>query len=42
MFKIFIVEDEEKIVKELTLILNKYGYSTSFSFDFENIVDLGC
>ena len=39
MFKIFIVEDEEKIVKELTLILNKYGYSTSFSFDFENIVD---
>lgn len=37
--KIFIVEDEEKMVKELTLTLNKYGYSTSFSFDFEHIVD---
>ncbi|WP_055069867.1 response regulator transcription factor [Clostridium massiliamazoniense] len=37
--KIFIVEDEEKMVKELILTLNKYGYSTSFSFDFEHIVD---
>ena len=34
--KIFIIEDEEKIRNEL---LNKYGYETSYSLDFENILE---
>ena len=37
--KIFIVEDEKKIVKELYTLLNKYGYESTYSFDFENIVE---
>ena len=37
--KIFIVEDEEKIIKELTNILNKYAYEVTYSLDFENIVE---
>ena len=38
--KIFIIEDEEKIRLELSTILNRYGYETSYSTDFENIVDI--
>ena len=38
--KIFIIEDEEKIRLELSTFLNRYGYETSFSTDFENIVDI--
>lgn len=38
--KIFIIEDEEKIRLELSAFLNKYGYETSYSTDFENIVDI--
>ncbi len=37
--KIFIVEDEEKIIKELTNILKKYAYEVTYSLDFENIVE---
>lgn len=37
--KIFIVEDEKKIVKELSLLLNKYGYESTYSFNFENILE---
>lgn len=37
--KIFIIEDEEKIIKELTNILNKYAYEVTYSLDFENIVE---
>ena len=37
--KIFIIEDEEKIRNELITFLNKYGYITSYSVDFENIVE---
>lgn len=38
--KIFIIEDEEKIRCELSTFLNRYGYETSYSNDFENIVDI--
>ena len=38
--KIFIIEDEEKIRLELSTFLNRYGYETSHSTDFENIVDI--
>ena len=38
--KIFIIEDEEKIRLELSTFLNRYGYETSYSTDFENIVDI--
>lgn len=38
--KIFIVEDEEKIIKELTNILKKYAYEVTYSLDFENIVEI--
>lgn len=38
--KIFIIEDEEKIWLELSTFLNRYGYETSYSTDFENIVDI--
>ena len=38
--KIFIIEDEEKIRLELSTFLNRYGYETSYSTDFENIVDM--
>ena len=37
--KIFIMEDEKKIRNELITFLNKYGYITSYSVDFENIVE---
>lgn len=37
--KIFIVEDEEKIRDELSNLLNRYGYETQYSLNFENIVD---
>ena len=37
--KIFIVEDEEKIRKELNIFLNRYEYEVSYTEDFENIVD---
>ncbi len=37
--KIFVVEDEEKIVKELKVLFEKYGYDVSYSFNFENIVE---
>ncbi len=35
--KIFIVEDEKEIRKELTLLLDKYGYACASSDDFRNI-----
>ena len=38
--KIFIIEEEEKIRLELSTFLNRYGYETSYSTDFENIVDI--
>ena len=38
--KILIIEDEEKIRLELSTFLNRYGYETSYSTDFENIVDI--
>lgn len=36
--KIFIIEDEDGIRKELTQLLKKYGYDCDFSEDFQNIV----
>uniref|UniRef100_UPI0018AC198E response regulator transcription factor n=1 Tax=Clostridium cuniculi TaxID=2548455 RepID=UPI0018AC198E len=36
----FIIEDEEKIRIELSEFLNRYGYETSYSNDFENIVEI--
>lgn len=38
--KIFIIEDEEKIRIELSELLNRYGYETSYSNNFENIVEI--
>ena len=38
--KVFITEDEEKIRIELSEFLNRYGYETSYSNDFENIVEI--
>lgn len=37
--KIFIIEDEEKIRRELGTFLNKYGYDVLTSDNFENIVE---
>ena len=37
--KIFIVEDEKEICKELTVLLEKYGYVCESSDDFRNITD---
>ena len=37
--KIYIIEDEEKIRLELSTFLNRYGYETKYSLDFENIVE---
>ena len=37
-YKIFIVEDEDKIRIELSTFLNKHGYDTIISCDFENII----
>lgn len=39
MQKIFIVEDDNKIRKELTELLGKYGYQCLSSIDFQNIVE---
>lgn len=38
--KIYIVEDEIAIRTELTVLLEKYGYSCEISDDFEHIADL--
>ena len=40
MSKIFIVEDDYKIRKELAVFLERYGYECSFSDDFKNIIDI--
>ncbi|PRR83570.1 response regulator transcription factor [Clostridium vincentii] len=40
MEKIFIIEDEEKIRKELSTFLTRYGYECDYSRDFENIVHI--
>ncbi len=37
--KIFIIEDEEKIRRELGTFLSRYGYDVVTSDNFENIVD---
>lgn len=37
--KVFVIEDEEKIRKELITFLNRYGYDTATTTNFENIVD---
>ena len=37
--KIFIIEDDGKIINELCAFLNKYGYETTYSLDFEHVVD---
>lgn len=37
--KIFIIEDDEKIRSELCSFLNRYGYETEYSLDFEHIID---
>lgn len=37
--KIFIIEDEEKIRNELCTFLNRYGYETNYTLNFENIVE---
>ncbi len=37
--KIFIVEDEDKIREELITLLSRYGYDTTYSKDFKNIVE---
>ena len=36
---IFIIEDDDKIRNELCTFLNRYGYETKYSLDFEHIVD---
>ncbi|KDR95630.1 DNA-binding response regulator, OmpR family, contains REC and winged-helix (wHTH) domain [Peptoclostridium litorale DSM 5388] len=40
MSSIFIVEDDEKIRKELAIFLERYGYECDFSDDFKNIIDI--
>ncbi|WP_346886356.1 response regulator transcription factor [Clostridium sp. UBA4395] len=37
--KIFIIEDEEKIRRELSTFLNRYGYDIITSDNFQNIVE---
>ncbi|MGG7058791.1 response regulator transcription factor [Clostridium nigeriense] len=37
--KIFIIEDDEKIRSELCTFLNRYGYETTYSLDFEHVID---
>ncbi|WP_411682086.1 response regulator transcription factor [Clostridium thailandense] len=39
MEKIFIIEDDSRIREELCTFLNKYGYNSSFSINFKNIVE---
>lgn len=40
MSRIFIVEDDGKIRKELAIFLERYGYECDFSDDFKNIIDI--
>lgn len=40
MKKVFIIEDDEKIRLELSTFLNRYGYESCFSTDFENIIHI--
>ncbi|MDS0524461.1 response regulator transcription factor [Clostridium sp. SHJSY1] len=40
MEKIFIIEDDEKIRKEITTFLIRYGYECEYSSDFENITNI--
>ena len=37
--QIFIIEDDKKINKEITSLLNRYGYNCSSSDNYENIVE---
>lgn len=37
--KIFVVEDETEICKELSVLLQKYGYAYESSTDFAHITD---
>ena len=39
MYRIFIVEDDEPIRMQLKVLLEKYGYQTVVSDDFEHMVD---
>ncbi|GAA0680958.1 MULTISPECIES: response regulator transcription factor [Clostridium] len=39
MTNIFIIEDDKKINKEITSLLNRYGYNCSSSDNYENIVE---
>lgn len=39
MYKIYIVEDDEKIKKELSTLLEKYGYKCELIEKFDNVVD---
>lgn len=38
-YKIFIIEDDEKIRAELSTFLSRYGYEVKYSTNFENIVE---
>lgn len=40
MLKIFIIEDDKKIRNQLAIFLERYGYKSSFSNDFKNIIDI--
>lgn len=39
MYKIGIIEDDQKIRNELAIFLNKYGYDTKIFINFQNIID---
>lgn len=39
MYKIYIIEDDQKIKEELSTLFLKYGYSTEYSNKLDNIVD---
>jgi len=39
MEKVFIIEDDSRIRDELCTFLNRYGYESSFSTDFKNIIE---
>ncbi|SHI81468.1 DNA-binding response regulator, OmpR family, contains REC and winged-helix (wHTH) domain [Clostridium cavendishii DSM 21758] len=39
MNKIFIIEDDVRIREELSTFLNRYGYESLFSINFENIIE---
>ena len=40
MDKLFIIEDDEKIRRELCEFLERYGYECDYSDDFKNVVDI--